>query len=278
MGTPEDFNSKAYLWCWGTITPTEGLGWTPLVVELVTTASVALRRWDRLPEHRQDSLTAEFAARDRRTARLAVAFLAGLSRLGLATPARMNSFDRGLGWLDNTVAGLDHADEIWQYHALRAGLPLEPFDADPYDASPAHITAAVLPRLTGCACPGFTDGERCDTPAHEGLYTAAYALNSPDSGVLHADTVAVAFRATGGPAWDAVRADLVSAVAAHVGIDARSLPRLIRPTRPHRLAEFSDLVARSAEVSEGRVSASPHEPWGAVAERVRRYAREAVPD
>ena len=278
MGISEDFNSKAYMWCWGTIAPTKGYGWTPLAVELVTAAAVSLRLWDQLSEHEQEDLTAEFAAPDPRSARTAVALLAGLSRIGLATPARMNSFGKGVGWLDNAAAGLGHATETWQYGALQAGLPLEPFDPRPYDASPAHITAAVLPRLTGCTCPGFTDGEHCDTPEHEGLYAAAYALGPPGSGVLHADTVAVAFRATGGPAWDAVRADMVSAVAAHVGVDARSLPRLIRPTRPHRLTAFSELVARSAELSEGKVSAFPYESWDTIATRVRWHARKEVPD
>jgi len=266
------------MWCWGTVAPEMGLGWTPLAVELVTAAAVSLRLWDRRSEREQEALLAEFAAPDRRSARTAVALLAGLSRIGLATPARMNSFGKGVGELDNARARLDHAAEVWQYSALQAGLPLEPFDPDPYDASPAHVTAAVLPRLTGCACPGFTDGEHCDTPEHEGLYAAAYALGPPGSGVLHADTVAVALRATGGPAWDAVRADLVSVVAAYVGVDARSLPRLIRPTRPHRLTALSELVARSAELSEGTVSASPRDPWNKVVLRVRRRACEAVPD
>ncbi|MEV4033765.1 HD domain-containing protein [Streptomyces umbrinus] len=276
MSKPEELNSIAYKWCWGTIDLSDGLGWNPLIAEMVTAGSVTLELWDRVLSPRQRADLADgLAAQDEQSARVAVAFLAGVSRLGHANPARIVA--SGAGQQSSPV--LDRARMAWQEQALRAGLPLPPAGARVRRADPEHITAAVLPRLTGCDCAGYVDGERCRDQDHQGLYVAAYALNRHGADVLHADTVAKAYRATGGPAWDAVRAALVNAVAHHVGIDPRRLPRLIRPTDPTRLTAFGRLVSQCNGLSRGDASggfASPHDTWETVSDRAWLRAREAV--
>lgn len=270
-----ELNSSAYKWCWGTIDLT-GRVWNPLIVEMLTAASVMLELWEQVlsPEQRTD-LTKAFAAKDEPSARLAAASLAGVSRLGHASPAHMAAF----GAMQRLSPALDRARAEWQEQALRAGLPLPRSAARVRHADPEHLTAAVLPRLIGCNCVGYVDGERCRDQNHQGLYSAAYALNRHGADVLHADTVAKAYRATGGPAWDAVRIAMVDAVAHHVGIDARRLPHLIGPTDPNRLTAFGRLVSQSNGLSRGDASrgfASPYDTLEAMTERARSHARDAV--
>lgn len=278
----EELNSIAHKWCWGTIDLSDqsvrrgGPVWNPLVAELVTAGAVMLELWDRVLSPRQRAGLAEgFAAESEQSARLVAAFLAGVSRVGYASPSHMVAF----GARQQPSLTLDKARADWQEQALKAGLPLPAAGARVRRADPEHIAAAVLPRLTGCDCAGYVDGERCRDRDHHGLYVAAYALNRHGADVLHADTVAKAYRATGGPAWDAVRAALVDAVAHHVGLDARSLPRLIRPTEPTRLTAFGRLVSQSSGLSRGDASrgfASPDDSQEAVSDRARLHAREAV--
>ncbi|WP_254650505.1 HD domain-containing protein [Streptomyces sp. GbtcB7] len=272
----EELNSIAHKWCWGTIDLSDRLVWNPLIAEMATAGSVMLELWERVLSPRQQAdLTSGFAAEDEQSARVAAAFLAGVSRLGHASPAHMVAF--GVG--QQSSPALDGARATWREQALRAGLPLPQAGDRVRHADPEHITAAVLPRLTGCGCAGYVDGERCRDRDHQGLYVAAYGLNRHGADVLHADTVAKAYRATGGPAWDAVRATLVNVVAHHVGIDVRRLPRLIRPTDPARLTAFGRLVSQSNGLSRGDVFrgfASPHDTWEARSLRARLHAREAV--
>jgi hypothetical protein len=276
----EELNSSAYKWCWGTVDLSNdsegGPVWNPLFVEMVTAGSVMLELWDRVVGPRQRADLAEgLAAESEQSARLAAAFLAGVGRIGSAGPSHMVSFGAG----QQSSPTLEQARSDWRDRALRAGLPLPPTGARVRTADPEHITAAVLPRLTGCDCAGYVDGERCRNREHHGLYVAAYALNRHDADVLHADTVAKAYRATGGPAWDAVRAALVNAVGNQVGIDARSLPHLIRPTDHMRLTAFSRLISQSNGLSRGNAArgfASPHETWEVLSDGARLHAREAV--
>ncbi|MGW3122000.1 HD domain-containing protein [Streptomyces sp. NPDC001107] len=276
MGEPEDFNGTAYQWCWGTIDLSGRLVWNPLVAEMVTAGSVMLELWEQVLSPRQRADLAEgFAAEAEQSARVAAAFLAGVSRIGHASPSHMVSFGAG----QQPAPALEQARTAWREQALRAGLPLPPVGARVRHADPAHITAAVLPRLTGCDCAGYVDGERCRDQNHQGLYVAAYALDRPSADVLHVDTVAKAYRATGGLAWDAVRAALVDAVAHHVGIDARSLPYLIRPSDPLRLTAFGRLVAQCNGLACGGTLggfASPYDTREAMSDRARAHAREAV--
>jgi hypothetical protein len=276
MSEPGDLNSTAHQWCWGTTDLSDPLVWNPLVAEMVTAGSVMLELWEQVlsPRQRTD-LTEGFAAEDEQSARVTAAFLAGVSHLGRASPSCMVSFGAG----HEPSPALDLACTAWRVQALRAGLPLPPVGARVRHADPEHITAAVLPRLTGCDCAGYVDGERCRDQNHHGLYVAAYALNRHGADVLHADTVAKAYRATGGPIWDAVRAALVDAVAHHVGIDARGLPHLIRPSDPLRLTAFGRLVSQSSRLARGdtvRGFASPHDTREAISDRARLHAREAV--
>lgn len=276
MSEPEDFNSTAYQWCWGTIDLSDPLVWNPLVAEMVTAGSVMLELWEQVLSPRQRADLADgLAAVDEQSARLAAAFLAGLSRIGCASPSCMVSFDAG----HEPSPALKQARMAWREQALRAGLPLPSIGARVRHVDPEHITAAVLPRLTGCDCAGYVDGERCRDQNHHGLYVAAYALNRHGANVLHADTVAKAYRATGGAVWDAVRAELVDAVAHHVCIDARSLPHLIRPSNPLRLTAFGRLVSQSRGLARGdtlRGFSSPHDTREAVSGRARLHAQEVV--
>lgn len=276
MSEPGDFSSTAYQWCWGTIDLSDPLVWNPLVAEMVTAGSVMLELWEQVLSSRQRAdLAGGFAAVDEQSARLASAFLAGVSRLGCASPSCMVSFGAGQA----PSPALDPARMAWREQALQAGLPLPSIGARVRHADPEHITAAVLPRLTGCDCAGYVDGERCRDQNHHGLYVAAYALNRHGANVLHADTVAKAYRATGGAVWDAVRAALVDAVAHHVGIDARSLPHLIRPSDPLRLTAFGRMISQSYGLAGGdtlRGFASPLDTREAISDQARLHAREAV--
>ncbi|WP_053849524.1 HD domain-containing protein [Streptomyces sp. NRRL B-24085] len=287
MGEPEDLNSSAHQWCWGTIDLSAPLVWNPLVAEMITAASVMLELWEKVlsPRQRAD-LASGFAAMDEQNARLAAAFLAGVSRIGEASPSHMASFGTGApgdgeGPSDGQQPSraLEQARTAWRDQAMRAALPLPAVGARVRHAEPQHITAAVLPRLTGCDCAGYVDGERCRDKNHRGLYMAAYALNRHGTDVLHADTVARAYRATGGPAWGAVRTALVDSVAHHVGIDARDLLHLIRPSDPLRLTAFGRLVSQSSDLARGdapRGFASPHDTPEAISNRARAHAQEAV--
>jgi hypothetical protein len=243
---------------------------------MVTASAVMLELWDQVLSPAQRSGIAEgLGASDERSARLAAGFLAGVSRIGRACPVHMVSF--GAGQLISPA--LESARSAWREQAVGAGLPLPPAGARLRRAEAEHVTAAVLPRLTGCDCPGHVDGEHCREAAHQGLYVAAYALNRHGADVLHADTVAKAYRATGGAPWDAVRAALVNAVARYVGLAATGLPELIRPSAPGRLTAFSRMVSQSAALSRSDTSrgvASPLDGWEAVSNRARRQAGEAV--
>ncbi|MET8965223.1 HD domain-containing protein [Streptomyces sp. NPDC004074] len=271
-----ELNSFAYKWCWGTVDLSVRRAWNPLIAEMITAASVMTELWEHVLSPRQRADLAEgFVAEDEQSGRVAAAFLAGVSRLGEASPSRMVSFGPG----KQSSPALDGARTAWREQALQAGLPLPAAGARVRHADPEHIAAAVLPRLTGCDCAGYVDGEQCRNRNHQGLYLAAYALNRHGADILHADTVAKAYRATGGPAWDAVRAALVDAVAHHVGIDARNLVRLVRPESPTALTAFSRLVSQSNSLSRRDASrgfASPHDTWEVVSERARLHAREAV--
>ncbi|MEU6260420.1 HD domain-containing protein [Streptomyces sp. NPDC047043] len=276
MGEPEDLNSSAHQWCWGTIDLSARRAWNPLVAEMAAAASVMLELWEKVlsPRQRAD-LASSFAAVDEQNARLAAAFLAGVRRIGEASPSHMASFGTG----QQPSRALEQARTAWREQATGAALPLPAVGARVRHAEPQHITAAVLPRLTGCDCAGYVDGERCRDKNHRGLHVAAYALNRHGTDVLHADTVARAYRATGGPAWDAVRTALVDSVAHHVGIDARDLPHLIRPSDPLRLTAFGRLVSQSSDLARGdalRGFASPHDTWEAISNRARAHAQEAV--
>ncbi|MEU2599337.1 HD domain-containing protein [Streptomyces hirsutus] len=269
-------NKYAYKWCWGTIDVSDARVWNPLVAEMITASSVMTELWERVLSPRQRAeLSESFAAESEWDTRSAAAFLAGVSRLGHASPSRMISFSAG----QQCSTALDEACTAWREQALRAGLPLPPARTRVRHADPEHITAAVLPRLAGCDCAGYVDGERCRDRAHQGLYAAAYALNRHDANVLHADTVAKAYRATGGPSWDAVRTALVNTVAHHVGIKAQSLASLIRPTDPTRLTAFSRLVSQSNRLSREAAShgfASPFDTLEVMSEQARLHTREAV--
>ncbi|MBK3594466.1 hypothetical protein JHN60_19700 [Streptomyces sp. MBT51] len=275
-------NGFAHQWCWGSVLP-PGPGvpgdvpaWSPLVFEMVTASAVMLEMWEGVLSPAQRADVAEgLGAADERSARLVAGFLAGVSRVGHACPAQMASFGAGRG----ASPDWERACAVWREQAVKAGLPLPPPGSRIRHAAPEHVTAAVLPRLTGCDCPGFVDGERCRAEAHQGLYTAAYALNRRGADVLHADTVAKAYRATGGAPWDAIRVALVDGVARYVGIEAGSLPSLIGPSDPLSLTAFSGLVSQSVALSRGDAAgdaASPHEEWEAMTHRAKLLARSAV--
>jgi hypothetical protein len=268
----------AYRWCWGTIDEADERVWNPLLVEMITSASVLLEWWDRKPDHALRAAVKEgLAAKDERSARVATAFLVGLSRVGEANPWRQESFGG-----EGPASPRGRAGAVWQEEARAAGLPLPGVGARPRLSRrmpSEHVTAAVLPGLIGCDCAGAVHATPCREPDHQGLYAVALALNRQGADVLHADTVAKAARATGGPDWDGVRAALADAVARYVGITARDLPRLIHPSGPERLTDLTALVAQSTGLARevtARGFASPHDPWELVVERARQSGEEVV--
>ena len=276
MGIFHDLNSKGHKWCWGSVDPSRAHGWNPLVAEMLADASTLLELWQHVltPAQRAE-LVESLSAQDEPCARRVAAFLVGVKRLGHACPCHMMSFGTDL----QRSHVLDHVRTEWRQGALRAGLPLPPDDSQVRHAEPQFVTAAVLPRLTGCDCAGYVDGERCRNIDHRCLYTVAYALNTHGADFLHADMVAKAYRATGGPAWDAVRAALVRAVAAHVGIEPRQLPYLIGPTHVSRLTLLNRLVAQCGRLTVGHdfvAFASPDATDEALSSLARRHAEETV--
>ncbi|MEU7576765.1 HD domain-containing protein [Streptomyces sp. NPDC041068] len=279
---PETPTAHAYKWCWGTSDLADlsvqqgGAAWNPLVCELVGSSAVMLELWDRvLRDQQRGDLAEGFGLQDGQSARLLSAFLAGVSRLGNASPAHMDSLGRG----ECHSPAVEEAHKIWRQQASEVGLPLPSTPGRVRHANLEHITAAVLPRLMGCDCAGFVDGEQCRNRAHRGLYVVAYALNRHGGDILHADTVAKAYRATGGTAWDAVRGDLVKAVAQYVGVNPWSLPEMTQQARPTALSGLSRLVAQSNKLSLGNASAgysSPLDSYEVWSDRARLQASEAV--
>lgn len=275
-------NSIAHQWCWGTVhspgpeSPGARPTWTPLVVEMVTASAVLLELWDHLLTLPQRVDIAEgLGSHDERDARLAAAFLAGASRVGRACPVHMVAFGVGL----RSGPAVEAARAAWRDQAVRAGLPLPPAGTRVRHAEAEHLTAAVLPRLTGCDCEGYVDGERCRDDAHQGLHTLAHALHRYQEDVLHADTVAKAYRATGGAPWDRVRAALLDEVAGYVGMSAVKLPALIGGANPRRLTAFTALVAQSAALSQDESLCGVAPPFGTpdvVAALAQKHAAEQV--
>ncbi|MFD8915663.1 HD domain-containing protein [Streptomyces sp. NPDC059575] len=250
--------------------------WNPLVAEMLTAASVMLELWDRVLSPRQRAHLAErLGTQDEQSARPVTGFLAGVSRIGHASPAHMTAF----GSDRPHSPALDTARITWRAKAIEAGLPL-PFPATRVrHAHHEHITAAVLPRLTGCDCPAYVDGEHCRDKEHRGLYTAAFALNRHGADILHADTVAKAYRATGGPAWHIIRTALVDDIARHVELDAKNLFRIIQPERPLRLTAFTGLVSQSTALSRGNTAqafASPDDTWTTMSNNAHLNAKTAT--
>lgn len=275
MSTSENGNMSAYKFCLGSINSRNRFGWVSLIAQMVTTSSVALELLDRevIDLFQREEIANGLGVQDEHTARAVAAFLAGVRRIGEAYPGHMVTFDPA----SPPSPELRRACAAWREQASYAGLPKPGFRPD--RMCTADITAAVLPRLIGCDCAGYTDGERCRAPAHRGLYLVAYAIAASGADALHADNVAKACRATGDADWDAVRAGLVASVAAHVGIDAHSLPELIRPTSLTDLTAFSGLVSLSERYSrESRFYdlVSPYDMDETLSNRARLHAREVV--
>ncbi|MEB3966347.1 hypothetical protein OKJ48_39895 [Streptomyces kunmingensis] len=250
--------------------------WNPLIADMLCHASVAHELWDRmLSAAHRSQFADELGCDGEQAARQVLALLAGVRRVGEASPMHMN----GLGSRVHSPA-LEIARPSWQRGAERSGLTASVlrsrFPAEPVE----RIGAAVLPRLLGCDCPEVEDGERCTTPTHHGLNLAVHSMLLEDGNERHSDTVAVAARAAGRGPWPAIRKALVNDVARHVGLEPGRVPDLIQPGEGvrslKRLRHFTGTVARLPVGDPSYGYALPDDPLETLSHRAHRIARTVV--
>ncbi|MEU6601983.1 CRISPR-associated helicase Cas3' [Streptomyces flaveolus] len=255
-----------------------GPAWTPLLAHLLDVAATAGVLWDRhLPPHIRRRLTEAFGAGDEATARQVVMLLAALHDLGKASDCFLGQWQHGRG-----KHQLKSQAKAWEAQAHAAGLPLGDDLAHAFYARHEHITAVVLPRLLGCACPecGGT-GER-----HEGLHGAGMLLGGHHGHIPHPETVDRARGAAPVAQWGDVHAAIVQTVADAVGLDLDTVAKVVDPVRPSARVAFlylvylADWVASDTEFFHFRVHTTPVTDWwqAAVREadqavRARRLAR-----
>jgi hypothetical protein len=252
------------------------LAWNPLIADMLCHASVAQEVWDRvLSTAQRYELADELGCDEEDAARQVLSLLAGARRVGEASPAWMNGF----GTTVHSPA-LEIARPSWQRGAERAGLTASVlrlrFPAEPVE----RIGAAVLPRLLGCDCPEFRDGEQCAKPRHSGLFLAVYSMFLKGGNDVHTDTVAVAARAAGRGPWPAIRKALVGEVARHTGLKPGWVPDLIQPKEGEShfpgLRRFSDAVARFPIDAPSYGYARPNDPLEKMSQRAHLIARTVV--
>jgi CRISPR-associated endonuclease/helicase Cas3 len=211
-----------------------GPDWNPLPAHLFDAAAAAMELWDRylsLPlRHR---LAHAFGDGDEDLAREVIAFYAALHDLGKASPAFLNQFGRGR----HTSARLRSARTAWEANARAGCLPLPQEWTDIWWARHEHVTAAVLPHLTGCDC----QPANCENRAHRQLHAVAYSLAAHHGHIPDADTVGKAHGATSA-AWTPVHEQIVQAVATTTGVALPQLVDLVKPLRPSALIAFTGLV------------------------------------
>lgn len=211
-----------------------GPDWTPLPAHLFDTAAAAMQLWDRyLSLPLRTRLAQAFGGGDETLARAVIAFYAALHDLGKASPAFLNQFGRGR----YATPRLRSARKTWETTARAGGLPLPQDWADTWWARHEHVTAAVLPPLTGCDCkPGD-----CQDRTHRQLHAVAYSLAAHHGHIPDADTVGKAHGATSAE-WTPVHEQIVNAVAATTGVNLTQLINVVKPLRPAALIAFTGLV------------------------------------
>ncbi|MGC0421114.1 CRISPR-associated helicase Cas3' [Embleya sp. AB8] len=244
-------NSRAYAYCWGKTdlhgvsAQCGGPAWNPLLAHLFDVGATAGQLYVRfLSPAAQHRLADAFGAGREAEAARVIAFFVALHDLGKASPAFVRNFVPGRF----TPARVQEEYPRWQEAARAAGLPLpEPGTGLPLPlvVRHEHITAALLPRLCGCDCPDFTDGERCRERRHKGLNNVALCLAQHHGHFPNLDAVARAVGGAGGGEWRSVQNDLVSAVAAATGVERGRLADLVTPARPSALVTFAGLVILS---------------------------------
>ncbi|MFC4467745.1 CRISPR-associated helicase Cas3' [Streptomyces xiangluensis] len=211
-----------------------GPAWNPLPAHLCDAAATALELWDRyLTPALRAQLADTFGAGDDHLARAVTAFYAALHDLGKASPAFLNQFGKGR----YATTQLRAARQKWESTAREAGLPLPDEWAGIPWARHEHVTAAVLPQLTGCDC----GPAGCRNRAHKGLHTAAYSIAAHHGHIPDADTVGRAHGATDAQ-WTPIHQAVVHTIAAMTGIDTAQLTELVDLRRPSSLVAFTGLV------------------------------------
>ncbi|MFD9442466.1 CRISPR-associated helicase Cas3' [Streptomyces sp. NPDC060006] len=214
-----------------------GPDWNPLPAHLFDTAATTLELWDRyLSPALRTRLADAFGAGDEQLARSVTAFYAALHDLGKASPAFLSQFGRGR----YATPRLRRARQLWETAARAGGLPLPADWAAARWARHEHVTAAVLPRLTGCDC----SPADCHHHAHRQLLAVAYSLAGHHGHIPDTDTVSKALGAA--PAeWTPVHQQIVQAVAAATDVDLTRLISIVQPQRPSALTAFTGLVVLS---------------------------------
>ncbi|MGW7645458.1 CRISPR-associated helicase Cas3' [Streptomyces bobili] len=211
-----------------------GPAWNPLPAHLFDTAATAMQLWDHyLTPALRTRLTQDLGDGDEALARAVTAFYAALHDLGKAHPAFLNQFGRGR----HATPALRTARTTWANAARAEGLPLPHTWDGIFWARHEHVTAAVLPSLTGCDC----GPAGCHNRAHRALHTAAYSIAAHHGHIPDHDTVTRAHGSTP-PQWTPVHQDIVQAVAAITKVDTTRLINHVRLRRPSALIALTGLV------------------------------------
>lgn len=236
-----------------------GPSWTPLLAHLLDVAAAAGVLWDRhLPPHIRRRLTQAFGAGNEATARHVVMLLAALHDLGKASDCFLGQWQHGRGKAPSKLQA-----KAWEEQARTAGLPLGDDLAHAFYARHEHITAAVLPRLLGCACTecGGT-GER-----HEGLHDAGVLLGGHHGHIPHPETVDRARGAAPLAQWGDVHAAIVQTVADAIGLDLATVAQVVDPVQPSARIAFlylvylADWIASDTEFFHFRSHTTPVTHW-----------------
>lgn len=222
------------LMCWGSIHSTDGqVVWNPLVAEMMAASSMYQHTGD---DDERRSLAqalglAYNSSQARDDAHRVIAYLIGMTRIGEATPGRMNGFGKKTSI--EAHIGWETTRQQWWDQAQASGLPVYPLESRLLHVEPEHVTAAALPRLSGCACEDVMTGEYCLD--HAQIWHVAMRLTRLAGQPVHAETV---HRSMGGADrhWDPVREAMAGVLAAHVGVDRSELADRIQPESPKALA------------------------------------------
>lgn len=220
---------------WGSIHITNfgQMVWNPLVAEMMAAASMYEHTGD---DEERRSLTralglAYNSGEARDYAHRVIAYLIGMTRVGEAVPRRMNEF--GLGSPVEAHIGWETTRRQWWDQAQASGLPVYPLESRLLYVEPEHVTAAALPRLSGCDCEDVMTGEYCLD--HAQIWHVAMRLTRLAGQPVHAEAVN---RSMGGADrhWDPVREAMAGVLAAHVGVDRTEIAGRIQPESPKALA------------------------------------------
>ncbi|MFI8792958.1 CRISPR-associated helicase Cas3' [Streptomyces sp. NPDC055105] len=261
-----------------------GPAWNPALAHFLDVAAVAGILWDRyLTPGARARLTEAWGAANTGTAKRVVMALAGLHDLGKGSSCFQRMFANSP--FTDRDPELQQARKEWERQARAAGLPLA---ADLGTAPPArheHVSAEVLPRLLGCDCRRYCDGQERYGQRARGLHTAGFILGGhhghiPSPYQVTAAAAATDARLSGGN-WEPVHREHLQWVLDLVGLDTDTFAAAMQPERPSAiplllgLIVVADWIASDENRFDYRQAAhSPAQWW----QRSQIQARKAIDD